>query len=334
MPEKNVSGLNCPACGGALEITEGRATASCGYCESVHIISGDSGIPRFYIKEEATKEKLKRAAFKWFGTKDKATDLQDNYKVDEIFIVYAPFYRVTCHALGWILGRTDNKPGTENDFDTVERKVNRFFDWNTPACDLGELGVEWVELEGNNIYPFINAEMQKRGIVFTPTLPPDEPMKNAQYYFEDTARAESGIMQATFKKLHLLKLKMSIVYYPLWVFRYRYKNHIYQIVFDALTGAMLSGSAPGNNKLRILAHLGSTFFGMLFMTTAMKSGDSAIAFWGVIIAIALMYLGYKRFRYGKEVVYKLTKEGPVSNILQKIKQKLTVDNLIESTKKG
>jgi amino acid permease len=127
---------------------------------------------------------------------------------------------------------------------------------------------------------------------------------------------------------------MSIVYYPLWVFRYRYKNHIYQIVFDALTGAMLSGSAPGNNKLRILAHLGSTFFGMLFMTTAMKSGDSAIAFWGVIIAIALMYLGYKRFRYGKEVVYKLTKEGPVSNILQKIKQKLTVDNLIESTKKG
>ncbi|MCE1248282.1 MAG: hypothetical protein LWY06_16700 [Firmicutes bacterium] len=335
MPEKNVSGLNCPACGGTLEISEGRNTVACGYCESVHIISGDSGIPRFYIREEVSKDKLKQAAYKWFGTKDKAADLQGNYKVEEIFPVYVPFYRVTCHALGWILGRTGiGKPTDDGDFNTVEKRIDRFFDWNTPACNFSELGIDWIEPEGSTLYPFVNEEVQKRGIVFNPTLPPDEPLKNAQYYFEDAARAESGIAQATFKKLHLLKLKMTIVYYPLWIFRYKYKNRIYQIVFDACNGNMLSGSAPGDNKLRVWTHLALNFFGMLFLTTSIKSGDSAVAFWGFIIAIGLMYMGYLRFRFGKEVHYKLTKDGPVTNILQKIKQKFTIDNLIEITKKG
>ncbi|MCD4783816.1 MAG: hypothetical protein K8T10_08335 [Candidatus Eremiobacteraeota bacterium] len=333
MGDKAIRGLNCPSCGGTLDIREGRNTVECGFCGSTLIISGESGLPCYFVRDKITREQVKQATFKWMGTVDKSPDLQRSYKIQEIFLVFVPLYRIRAHALGWILGKNERKSQDRTDYDLVEKKIDKIYDWNTPSCDLRELGVEWVNLEGDVLEPFSVEQVQPRGMIFDPTIPPSEPVKKAFYKFQDWSMDEAAVDLVTFDKIHFLQKKVSLVYYPLWIFRYRYRNRTYQVVYDGEDGSMVHGTAPGNNFLRVLMLVGTMFLGMLFLTSALRSGDMGVAFLGFLMASALMFFGYMKFRYGCEVIYKMTPKGPEINTMAKIKKKLTIDGLIEMARK-
>jgi len=112
----------------------------------------------------------------------------------------------------------------------------------------------------------------------------------------------------------VLRQKLSIVYYPLWVVRYRFKERSYQVVVDGVQNRTLYGKAPGNLLFRagmlvagmavgnfLLVH--GTLFALQVMSE-MSSGDED-SFWFLLIppAVGAMacFFGYRKFRYGEEV---------------------------------
>jgi len=329
MSEKTIIGLNCPSCGGTLDVREGKKTVECGFCETTLILSGELGLPRYYVRDEITRDQVKRATYKWLGTIDKAPDLQKSYKLEELFLIFVPFFRVRTHAVGWILGKNEVGSGREKHFVPVEKKIDRVYDWNSPACELSEFGVEWANLEGDTLRPFTVEEVQPRGMVFDPAYTVTETDKNAIFKFEDWAREEAALDLITFKKLHFLNLETSIIYYPLWIFRYRYRNRIYQVVFDAEDGSMLHGTAPGNSLFRIFTLVGTMFLGNLLLTTSIRSGNIIAALILFVGALILFPIAYRKFRFGSEVEYKVTPKGPKMNTLIRLSKKITIESLIE-----
>jgi hypothetical protein len=114
---------------------------------------------------------------------------------------------------------------------------------------------------------------------------------------EKSARVD----RVTFKSLHRIGSICTLVYYPLWIVRYKYKERIYQISADAETLQLLYGRAPGNNLYRVGVLLGSMMLGNLLLSAALRGAfdDGTLAAIGG--SIVLMLIGFRKFRMGGEV---------------------------------
>lgn len=302
--EKVVSGLSCPSCGGTIEITEGMDSVDCEFCHTASIVRGEGGISRYFVRDQVTPQKVKQIAYKWFDGIDKAPDLQEKYQVEELFLVFVPFFRVRSKILGWILGKREYNTGRTKHTKNFEHRVDDTYDWNCPACDLREFGVRRVDLEGDVVLPFNREQVEKRGMIFEPTITSSSIIKKADYYFEDRIIAEANVDLITFKNYHQLQKHVSIIYYPLWIMRYRYRNRTYQLVVDAEDGSLLYCRAPGNNLYRVAVLMVSMVFGSLLLTTSIQGmGGSILTLIIILLCMPLMYFGYWQFRNGAEVVF-------------------------------
>jgi hypothetical protein len=107
---------------------------------------------------------------------------------------------------------------------------------------------------------------------------------------------------------------LALVYYPLWVARYTYRQRIYQVVVDGNSGRVLYGKAPGNIWYRALMLVGGTALGSFIIVDGLALAISILAHsssndddsgWLVVIPImaggALIYGGYRLFRWGEEI---------------------------------
>ena len=88
-----------------------------------------------------------------------------------MFLVYVPYWRVMADVVGQVLGRKEETRTVNNRTETyyvdVEKKIQRSFDNTFAACDISELGVKKVNLEGNNkLLPVEFEELEKEGMLF------------------------------------------------------------------------------------------------------------------------------------------------------------------------
>ncbi len=105
-----------------------------------------------------------------------------------------------------------------------------------------------------------------------------------------------------------------MVYFPLWVARYEYRQRQYQVVIDGRQGRILYGKAPGNILYRaamlVLGMAAGNFLlinGTIIAGIVASGGDNdsiALVLLPVILGIGLMVAGYHRFRHGEEVEYR------------------------------
>lgn len=117
----------------------------------------------------------------------------------------------------------------------------------------------------------------------------------------DQAKRSADIDEVMFQKLHTIGKKLSVVYYPLWVIRYKFKERDYQVVVDGLANKLLYGRAPGSTLFRVSMFIGSLMAGNLLLTTSLRyySADSNdLLIVGAIAGIALIIFGFLKFRYG------------------------------------
>ena len=143
--------------------------------------------------------------------------------------------------------------------------------------------------------------------------------------FQSSARGEANLYNVTFEHYDLVREDISVVYYPLWVTRYSFMGRTYQVVIDGEDGTIAYGKAPGNNLYRAVVGIFgmgvgtymATLFGIFGVTGIDESG-----FFGYIVAliigIAVMMWGYRKFRYGGEI-----EEGTGIVKTPKNKQKIT-----------
>ncbi len=318
-----IKGLKCPSCGGTVEIKEGKLTVVCPFCKTASLLKGEKGIARYYVPSKIDVHHAKQIAYRWLGGINKAFDLRKVYKVEELSLAYAPFFRFKSHVIGWILGKVERRSKHGVQLIPVERKIDFYFDWNIPACNLGEFGVKEIDLEGDEILPFTRGEVEKEGTIFEPTLSSADASREASWEVEKKIYDGCALDLVTFKKYHQIKKNMSIVYYPLWIMRYTYKNRSYVLVIDGEDGKLLFGRAPDNHLFRASAMTFSTLLGSLLTATA----SSYFPYGGVFMllpALLLIYIGYSIFKASGEVVFQRGNiyTGDISSIWKIIKEKI------------
>ena len=304
-------GLNCPACGGAIKIVEGENTINCQYCGSMLFVEGDAGVTTVSFKNMITRETAVLSSANWWKKGFKARDLKRVGQVTECYPIYMPFWSTTTRVAGWICGyeertRSDGKR-TYTERIPKEEMVLRDYRYSEIACDPGDLGIKKMRnMDGETA--FTDFQMIP---TFESTTSKDDAVAHAKASAMEHARADARVPHITFERVHVFPKSMSMVYYPVWVVRYAYRDRMYLNTVDGVTGTVLSGRAPGDPIFQSLAvTAGTSTGGLLGAAGVIVASASAEAAVGCFIVGFIVMVGtYLFFRGGSEIT-----EGEFSDL--------------------
>ena len=312
--EKIIKGITCPSCNGELDLREGVITFNCKYCGTLLTTKGESGALKFYVPKVLSRDDAIKRTYGWLSKGlSKARGLKTNSKIEDVFLVYIPYWRVRADVVGWIFGQEKRTRTVNNRVQTyyvdVEKKIQKTYDNTFAACDISELGVQKVNLAGDKMLPVDFETLQQDGMIFNIVSSESKVSNAAKQQFANDARSSARVDRINFEYYDLVRENISVVYYPLWVTRYNFKERTYQVVVDGEDGSICYGKAPGNNLYRaVMGILGisagmylATLFGAFSAIGAFEEGAFVIYIIALIFGIILMIAGYKKFRYGGEV---------------------------------
>ena len=307
-----VSGLSCPNCGGALEVDAGLRVVECPFCKTPLLATSEIGVRRLAVEPQIDAEKARQLAREWLvkGVA-KNPKLKTAAKIGEAFLSFLPFYRIEADCVGFALGTEErrrttgsgkNRRTTTYEVD-VERRVEKSFDSTYPALNVAEWGIQRVDLRGDPLVPFDSDALDRLGMVFPPTGSENEVRAAALDRFRRKADPSAGLLRVRFKFLQTLRERLTVIYYPLWVVRYRFQDRSYQVLVDAEDGTLAYGKAPGNDFFRaamlVLSQAAALFVGTTVIQIA--ASFEVLLFVGVPLLFALWW-GWRKFRYGGVVI--------------------------------
>ncbi len=298
-------GLSCPSCGGAISVVEGENVVICKYCNSTLFVEGDSGVYTIAFKNKVVRDSAIAASQAWWAKGLKARDLKRVGKIVECYPIYLPFWSAATRAAGWVCGyeeRTysDSKGNVRTERVPKEAMVLQDYAYSEIACDPGDLGIRNLRsLSGET--SFADFEMIP---TFEATTSKDDAIKKAREEAISRARASANIPHVTFERLHTFPKKLSIIYYPVWVVRYSYRERMYMNTVDGVAGGVLSGRAPGDPLFQSLAvTAGSSIGGLIAAAGILLSEmDWRIMIGGLVGGAIVLYVFYRFFRHGSEIV--------------------------------
>lgn len=295
--------MNCPACGGAVSVQEGTDIASCPYCSLLLSVEGDQGVSKIMLKNKLDASKAESTARNWMSGGLKARDLKAKAEVTECYPLYVPFWKLHARAAGWVCGYREERHDKRTERIPMEKIVLREFDWNGAACDIGDIGIEHLSnLDGE-------ALLHDEGSIptFEVTNSPTDAKSMGIEGIRRAAVSSAGVEHHTFVNMHVFPKGLTLLYYPIWIVRYKYAGRMYFVTLDGVTGKALSGRAPGDTLMRSLAITAGMFIGGFGTAAGLRflisvSGDSA-GFGLVIIGASLAAAGlaFMFFRHGSEV---------------------------------
>jgi len=298
-------GLNCPSCGGAISIVEGENTVVCQYCDSVLFVEGDQGVSNIAFKNRVTRENVVSATQGWWTRGWKARDLRSAGAVTEVYPIYLPFWRTNTRVAGWICGyeerrHTDQKGNVRVERIPKEVMVLQDYVYSKIACDPGDLGIRSLRNFSGET-GFADFDMIP---TFESTTSRDDAVSHAKSDALSRARASARVPKVTFERLHVFPKRLSLIYYPIWVLRYKYRDRMYLSTADGVTGQVLSGRAPGDPLFQSLAVTAGTSVGGIVAAVGMLLSETSVelALAGLAGGVAILYLTYRFFRHGSEII--------------------------------
>ena len=307
-PAKEQSqGLICPNCSGVVPIVEGVRIVQCPYCSLHSLVQGERGVRRWQVARRVDRATAEKGVRGFLSGMRKARDLSRAAKIEEILLVYLPFWRVEATVAGWLFGRVrKDKDETKPD----EHYVFESMHWNDAAVDVTEFGVHCVVVSRDDLLPFDSQALHAEAMVFEPSESRTDALDEAHSHFLYRSRSAARQTRTHYENIQLLRPEFSLVYFPVWLARYSYRNRVYQVVVDAFGGKVMYGKAPGNILYRAAALVVGLAVGNLVLVNgtilaAIGLSDSDDGFAALLLPIAigigLILYGYRQFRYGEEV---------------------------------
>jgi hypothetical protein len=308
-----VRGLSCPNCGGSLDVETGLRVVSCPYCRTPLLAVSEIGIRRFAIEPQIDSGRAREATRSWLGRGFKKDPrLPSEAGIREAFLCFIPFYRVEADCVGFALGTEERRrtvgSGKNRRVEVyevdVERDVQRSYDRTYPAANVAEWGVQRIDLAGDPLVPFESDVLDRLGMVFPATGSESDVLAAALDEFKRSADPAAGLKRVRFRFLETLRERLSVVYYPLWIVRYRFRGRSYQTLVDAEDGSLAYGKAPGNDLYRAVMLIATSAAGAYLGTTVLQwmGGGTMPLLLAGAVALGLVFWGWKRFRYGGVVV--------------------------------
>lgn len=309
-PTRRITGLTCASCAGSLDVEEGLTAITCRYCGTPQAVVGRRGVRRLMVLDTLPRKDAEAAVRRWLarGVR-KEPALKRETTFDEAFLAWFPFVRARSDVVGWVLGATVHRRKRGNKWVTetrpVERQVESAVDATVPAAEMAEFGVGRVDLAGDEILPFDQERLRARGMVFRPVKAATELADALLQRETERIASQARPQKLSFEWFRALRRRVDLVYYPLWVFRYRFRDRTYQVLVDAEDGSLAYGKAPGNHLWRAFAVIascaGAAFLGTTVLRLVLGAGDDGglgiIVASGAILA-ALVHWGYRQFRHG------------------------------------
>ncbi len=309
--KQKIQGLVCPSCGGSLEIEEGLTTAVCSYCETGLAVVGRRGTRRMMVLDRISRDRASEELTRWFrkGVR-KEPALKRKARIEEAFLAWFPFIRARCDVVGWVLGINERREKRGNRWVTVrepvERRVSQPVDHTLAAADMSEFGVGRIDLSGDTVLPLDEEKLKSRGMIFRPNRAEEE---TADAVVDEAVRkitTGSRPDKTSFSWFSVVRRKTDLVFYPLWVIRYSFRDRTYQVLIDAEDGSLAYGKAPGNNAWRafslVASCAGASFLGttLLQHLGGLLRSDNGLAALGIVsVALGAVVLwGFRQFRSG------------------------------------
>ncbi len=304
-----VEGLGCPNCGGALEVDTGLRVVVCGYCGTTLLVLSEIGVRRYAVEPRTDAGAVRQTVRRWLGSGlDKDRRLRRDARVAEAFLCFLPFYRVEADIVGVALGTEERRrtvgSGKSRRVEVyevdVERTVTRSFDTTYPGVNVAEWGVRRVNLAGDPLVAFDADALRRAGMLFEPTGSEREMLESAVASFRQVADPASGLKRVHFRHQSALRERLSVVYYPIWVVRYTFRERSYQVLVDGEDGSLVYGKAPGNDLYRALALVAAQAAAAFVGTTLLQvwGGSEGSLLLALGITVALLAWGWRRFRHG------------------------------------
>ena len=317
--KKATHGLACPACGGMVPIPEGQAIVQCPYCDQCSLVRGERGLRRYQVAQRVDRDRAIQELRRFLsGHQAIARDASKKARLDEVFLAHLPFWAASVRALGWVFGQKKVRSGKRTRYVSKEIKVAQEMMWTGAACDVGEFGVTKVPLKGWSLEPFDAESLHASGMVFEPVGSVSDARSASADDFSRRVRDISKLDRISQSFIRFVGQRFGLVYYPLWVLRYMYRERAFQVVVNAHSGKILYGKAPGSTFYRAAMLVGGMALGALLMVdgTAVAGylaieaeGDGSVMLLVGAVALigagfTLMRKAYNAFRYGEQYEYR------------------------------
>lgn len=318
--ETSTQGLSCPRCGGIVHVPEGQILVICPYCEQRSVVSAaegkqdELGVRRYQVPVRAGRETLEKT-FRGFvsGKYQVARDCASQARISEIFLVHLPFWTVWGRGVAWAFGQQEVGSGDSKHYEPREKRAVSELSWNSPACEVGEFGVQRVSLDGRPLEPFDAASLHRTGMVFEPVGSAIDSLEAARSQFSRTVKKEISLDRTEQQFVRLINTRQGLVYYPLWVIRYLYRGRSFQVVIDGFDGQVIYGKAPGSVAYRAGVLIGGMAVGsvlaidipalILMNTSSSKDSPWIIALIAFVGGFGMMFSAYHTFRRGEHYEY-------------------------------
>lgn len=310
-----ITGLACPNCAGILTIREGQRIVKCPYCQARSLVRGERGVGRYQVARRVDRDQALTAVRGFWGGFNRAFDLAKRAEITETFLVYLPYWRAQAMMAGWLFGQKKVKSGDSTRWEPREVQVMEAVDWTGAAGDVAEFGVDSIGLAGKQFSAYDPDALHNEAMVFEPTGSQTEAADRAGQGWDQSARRKGGLDRISQLILRFLRRTLALVYYPLWVARYTYRQRAYQVVVDGFTGQVLYGKAPGNVYYRALMLVAGTAAGAFVLVDGMAlaallvaNSDDSDSLGALLIPLAagafLIAAGYRLFRWGEEIEHR------------------------------
>ena len=165
-PRESAQGLICPNCAGVVPVAEGVRIVQCPYCNLHSLVQGERGVRRWQVARKVERDQAEQAVRGFLSGMRKARDLSRLASIDELMLVYLPFWRVEATVAGWLFGRVrKDKDSTKPD----EHYVFESMHWNDAAVDVSEFGVHRIVVSRSELQPFDSQALHAEAMVFEPS---------------------------------------------------------------------------------------------------------------------------------------------------------------------
>lgn len=162
---------------------------------------------------------------------------------------YAPFWKLTAVARGWVKGYRTEADGFETEtvvpMDVI---VGRSYEWKCLANRPGITGIESLDYYGCII------ERCEPGCRPMPEVAmlPRKALAKGIARIRKMALRNSGIPHITSENIEVMPQQLVLMYYPLWKVTYSCSNRSYTATVDGVTGKLLPGFSTWYPILRLI----------------------------------------------------------------------------------
>jgi hypothetical protein len=301
--ERAISGLGCPTCGGDVAIADGMPHGRCRHCGKGFAVVGDRGTPRWMVLEQIDSEQARALFRRWLGSSWKHhPQLRSGATIEEQFLAWFPFVRVQVDVVGALFGTKRVRRNNQTVAERRELLIEQAHDRTIPAAATEEFGMAHADLSGDTIWPFDQAKLALRGMVFGVQGAPDQLADQVVRDLLEQASNDPRLDRVEFKQLESMRRRVSVVHYPYWVFRYTFRDRMYQTIVDAQSGQVWTSSAPGNDIYRASALTIGSAIAAGVINVGLRLSGSFEDFGPIALAAAIglgaYAWGWRSFRQG------------------------------------